>query len=176
MWSINQQSHTQVRCPNQRATKSDAVCPFRLLLESYRIVVGDPLVIVKNEIIHRTGLVVNRRYCRPLLAVRSFYDVLDFKVAQNATGLRARTFSRGATEWAAGFDTRRIRESERSTVEPESDEHLLRRNIHTPEKLRSQLNLREIGVSLDNASDRIVGVPGSVEIVTHQVDPIDMLH
>ena len=78
----------QVRSPDQRTTKAYFVRPVDLLLERYLVVIGYPLIVVKDEVVDSRVSVMNRRYA-------TFQDLLDLIESEIAAGCSA---------WTCGSD------------------------------------------------------------------------
>lgn len=88
--------------------------------------------------------------------------------------MRERTSTRrGAIERTSRCRTGGIAELERSTVEAEPENDPVERNADALEQADTLFDLGEVCVCLDDVPDEhVLGVPDSVEVVRHQVDPV----
>ena len=78
----------QVGSPDQRTTEAYFVRPVGLLLKRYLVVVGYPLVVVKDEVVDSRVSVMNR-------GCATFQDLLNLVESEIAAGCSA---------WTCGSD------------------------------------------------------------------------
>lgn len=78
-------------------------------------------------------------------------------------------------ERAAGCVTFRILQCVGSPVEADTQIYTICWHVVTPEETERILDLRKIGMRIDERSDLICGrIPAAMDIVGHQVDEVDM--
>lgn len=94
---------------------------------------------------------------------------------QNTAGVGAWPGLGATLEGAARGGAAGAGELERPAVEAEADKNLLGLDVVPPQELRSELDFCQIRVCLGDGADRIVGVLGAVEVVTHQVGLVGVL-
>jgi hypothetical protein len=179
-----------VSSPDKRATNSNTVSPVALLLEGLCIIIRDPLVAVKDQVIDSCFFIVNR-----FQAGKLGQDSLNLVVHQNTASCRAWSSSGTTAELASRRGAAWVYKLERSSIEAKTHKNLLRLDADTPKQLRSQFDFGKVGMALYDAADWVVAIPfirlvsaqalpilgqryspGTVEIVAHQIGPVSVLH
>jgi hypothetical protein len=94
----------QIDGPCHQTTEADRVCPFYFLIECFRIVIRDPLIVVECEIFHSCFLIVDL-----VNVVSALEDILDLYTVVSCISLSAQRPMEGGKEGREYQKTRECR-------------------------------------------------------------------
>jgi len=78
------------------------------------------------------------------------------------------------TKRATGTSTAWVFQGKTASIETNTKNYLLRGNTNSPEQTSGFLDFSEIGVCVNIGADGIEPVPETMEVIGHEIDPVDI--